>query len=106
VAPDGPEIPEGTDERLAKSLAPLVRQEAARMDAEDRIAPDPERIAAGWDRRFVIEHGRTADLVALYERGGFEVVLDPVAPELLADECTDCKLVSALQYVQVYVRRR
>lgn len=89
----------------AERLAGIVRTEALRADAAERIAPDPARTAAGWERRFVIERARAADLVGLYERAGFEVAQDPVAPELLADECTDCRLVAALAYVQVYVRR-
>ena len=91
---------------VAGRLAGIVRAEALRADAEERIRPDPARLAAGWERRFVIERARAADLVALYERSGFEVATDPVAPELLADECTDCRLVSALAFVQLYTRRR
>jgi hypothetical protein len=83
-----------------------VRGEALRAGAEERIQPDPARVAAGWERRFVIERARIADLVALYEGAGFEVALDPVAPELLQDECADCALVAALDYVQVYTRKR
>ena len=87
-------------------LAGVVRGEALRADAAERVRPDPARLAAGWERRFVIERARVADLVVLYERGGFDVALDAVAPELLADECTDCRLVAALDYVQVYTKRR
>jgi hypothetical protein len=87
-------------------LAGLVRTEALRADAAERIQPDPARIAAGWERRFVIEAARAPDLVTLYGQAGLEVACDPVAPELLADECTDCRLVAALAYVQLYVRRR
>lgn len=90
----------------ARPLASIVRGEAIRADAEERIRPDPARVAASWDRRFVIERARAADLVALYEESGFEVAVDPVAPELLEDECADCALVARLDYVQVYVRRR
>jgi hypothetical protein len=93
------------DPREAERLAGVVRGEALRADAEERIRPDPARLADGWERRFVIEQSRAADLVALYEHGGFEVVLDPVAPELLDDDCGDCRLVSAMQYVQLYTRR-
>lgn len=89
-----------------RPLASIVRGEAVRADAESRIKPDPARVADGWERRFVIERARAADLVALYEEGGFEVAVDAVAPELLEDECSDCRLVSALDYVQVYTRRR
>ena len=89
----------------ARPLASIVRGEAVRAGAEERIKPDPARVAAGWERRFVIERARVADFVALYEESGFEVAIDPVAPELLEDECSDCKLVMALDYVQVYTRR-
>lgn len=89
----------------AGPLASVVRGEAVRADAAERIRPDPARIAAGWQRRFVIERARLADLVALYERAGFEVAADPVAPELFEDECSDCALAKHLGYVQVYTRR-
>jgi hypothetical protein len=87
-----------------RPLASIVRGEATRAEAEARILPDPARVAAGWQRRFVIERVRAADLVALYERAGFEVAVDTVAPELLQDECSDCKLVMRMDYVQVYTR--
>lgn len=90
----------------ARPLASIVRGEAIRADAEERIKPDPARVAAGWERRFVIERSRVADFVVLYEESGFEVAVDSVAPELLEDECADCALVARLDYVQVYVRRR
>ena len=90
----------------AAKLGSVVRGEALRADAESRIRPDPARIAVGWERRFVIEKARAADLVELYERAGFEVATDPVPPELVADECTDCRVVGQLQFVQIYTRRR
>ena len=96
----------GADAAEARRLASIVRGEAVRADSTERIQPDPVRIAQGWQRRFVIEKARTVDLVRLYEEGGFEVVLDHVAPELLSDDCTDCRLVAALDYVQVYTRKR
>lgn len=89
-----------------RPLVSIVRGEAVRADAEERIRPDPARVAAGWERRFVIERARVPDFVALYEESGFEVAVDPVAPELLEDECADCKLVVRMDYVQVYTRRR
>ena len=95
----GAEAPAG-----ARPLASIVRGEALRADAESRVKPDPARVAAGWTRRFVIERARAADLVTLYEQAGFEVAVDAVAPELLEDECSDCKLVVRLDYVQVYTR--
>jgi hypothetical protein len=54
----------------------------------------------------LIDCARCADLLVLHEEAGFEVAVDSVAPELLQDECSDCALVAALDYVQVYTRRR
>lgn len=89
----------------AGRLASLVRTEALRSEAAGRIRPDPARIAAGWERRFVIEKGRAADLTRLYVQAGFEVAQDPVPPELLDDECLDCRLVINLEYVSLYTRK-
>lgn len=83
-----------------------MRGEAVRTDSTERIQPGPARIAAGLERRFVIERSRIADLLALYESTGFEVAADAVAPELLQNECTDCKLVVHLDYVQMYTRKK
>lgn len=98
--------PGGDARRPARPLAAIVRSEALRADAEERVRPDPARVAAGWDRRFVIEAARAADLVKLYEDVGFEVAVDPVSPGQLQDECLDCRLVARLGFAQVYVRRR
>lgn len=89
----------------AAPLASLVRAEAMRSEAASRIRPDPARLAAGWERRFVIERGRAADLARLYVQAGFEVAQDPVPPELLEEECADCRLVVQLGYVSLYTRK-
>lgn len=86
-------------------LASLVRAEALRSEAAGRIRPDPARIAAGWERRFVIERGRAADLARLYAQAGFEVVQDPVPAELLDEQCVDCRLIVQLEYVSLYTRK-
>ena len=46
-----------------------------------------------------------ADLARLYVQAGFEVEMDPVPPELLDDECVDCRLVVQLDYVSLYTRK-
>ena len=101
----GPGATGGRD-RSVVPLVSLVRGEALRSEAGERIRPDPARLAAGWERRFVIERSRAADLARLYEESGHEVALDPVAPELLQDDCSDCRLVARLEYVMLYTRRR
>jgi hypothetical protein len=77
-----------------------------RADAEDRIRPDPARLAAGWERRFVIELPRAPDLVQLYEQAGFEVAIDHVEFAQVDDECSDCRLLLFAGFVSVYTRRR
>lgn len=86
-------------------LSALVRSEAVRSEAEERVRPDPARLAAGWEKRFAIERSRAADLARLYEEAGFEVALDPVSPERLADECGDCRVVAQFDHVLLYTRR-
>lgn len=86
-------------------LAGVVRGEALRADAESRIRPDPELVGQGWQWRFALEQARAGDLVRLYEDAGFEVLLSPIRPEQLEDQCADCRLVAVLQYVALYTRR-
>lgn len=87
------------------ALTGIVRGEATRAEAESRVRPDPARLAAGWERRFVVERGRAPDFARLYEEAGYEVALDPVSPELLEEECAGCRLVFQLEYVALYTRR-
>ena len=103
--PPGP--PEAREPREPRrgALTGIVRGEATRAEAESRVRPDPARIAAGWERRFVVERARAADFARLYEEAGFEVALDPVAPEQLDDECDGCRIVFHLEYVSLYTRR-
>ena len=96
----------GFGEPRTGPLDALLRAEALRTEAGGRIRPDPARLAAGWERRFVIERPRAADLARLYEESGYEVAQDPVPPELVDDECVDCRLVAQLEYVTLYTRRR
>jgi hypothetical protein len=107
AVPPAPQPPTLEGERPARvsPLASLVRAEALRDEAAGRIRPDPARLHAGWERRFVIERARAADLARLYVQAGFEVEMDPVPPELLDDECIDCRLVVQLEYVSLYTRK-
>ena len=89
-----------------RPLASLVRSEALRAAFAERIRPDPTRLAAGWERRFVIERDRAPDLVRLYEVAGLEVATDPVPPEALADECEGCRIVFQREYVSIHTRPR
>jgi hypothetical protein len=87
-------------------LASIVRAEAERRHAESSMRPNPERVAEGWEHRFVIEAVRVADLVRLYEEAGFEVLVEAVEPEQIDPDCADCRLMAALEFRAVYTRPR
>src|SRR5512139_1150106 len=87
-------------------LAEIVRGEALRAEAQSQIRPDPERIAQGWERRFVVEARRADEYVQLYESLGFEVCADPVQREQVDDDCDDCRIVLLLDFRTIYTRRR
>jgi hypothetical protein len=87
-------------------LASIVREEALRSLAQSQIADDPSRLAGGWERRFVIEARRVAEYVELYASLGFEVCVDPVRREQVADECDDCRIALLMQFQTIYTRPR
>ena len=93
------------DDGLARALGPLLRVEAHRIVSEAAIEPDPERLAAGWERRFIADGRRAEEAMELYRELGFEVCADPVRPEDLGGECEACRLVAALRFRSIYTRR-
>jgi hypothetical protein len=98
---------QGAAEReLARSLGPLVEQEARRVLSERVLEGDPQRLAEGWERRFIADGRRAEEAIALYEALGYEVCADPVRREDVGDDCDDCQLVALLKFVTIYTRRR
>jgi hypothetical protein len=89
-----------------QSLSSIVRGEAIRAQAETQIRSDPDRVADGWERRFVVEGRRAAEYLELYSSLGFDVVADPVQREQVGDECDDCRLALLLEFRTIYTRRR
>ncbi len=75
------------------------------MLSEAEIAPDPQRIADGWERRFIADGPRADEMIALYRELGFEVAADPVRPEQLGDDCQDCQVLILLEFKTIYTRR-
>ncbi|UCC25138.1 MAG: hypothetical protein JSU98_15645 [Gemmatimonadales bacterium] len=67
--------------------------------------PDPERIAEGWEHRFVATGDRVEEMVTLYRELGFEVVTDPVHREGMDEGCLTC-FSGGLEYRAIYTRRR
>ncbi len=97
--PRGPRVPPPSPG--AKEVAPLryiVEAEARRVLSEAQVEADPARIADGWERRFIADGPRVAEMVALYESLGYEVVADPIRAEQLDDECVDCQVLMQLAF--------
>jgi hypothetical protein len=82
---------------------------ADRGDAGEAYPGSAERIAAGWQRRFVVDSSRVTEMVRLYRALGYETAVDPILPDDLRDEpadgggeapdriddrCRDCRLVT------------
>jgi hypothetical protein len=68
--------------------------------------PDPTRLAAGWEFRFVADARRAEEAVELYDRLGFEAEAVQVESEVLDEDCADCQIVMLLKYKAIYTRRR
>lgn len=89
-----------------KPLGFVVEGEARRALLESELAPDPARIAEGWERRFLAEDARAREMAALYAELGYEVCVDPFRPADLPGACESCGLLSVLALKTVYTRRR
>ncbi len=106
--PDGrpPSSPETSPQREdLRRLGLLVEAEARRALSEAQLEGDPERIADGWERRFIADRLRAEEAIELYTQLGYEVCSDPIMREELADDCEDCLLVARMRFVMIYTRR-
>jgi hypothetical protein len=70
----------------------------------DRVRADPERLAAGWERRFVADARRAEEAMELYRQLGYEVCADPVTAGDLAPGCDACELATLLRFATIYTR--
>lgn len=92
--------------KAARALARLAAEEEHRTLSAAALAPDPARLAAGWQRRFIAEGPRLAEAMGLYRELGFEVAADPLSGLELPADCTDCQLAALLAFKTLYTRRR
>ncbi|HEX9633125.1 MAG TPA: hypothetical protein VGA02_11750 [Gemmatimonadales bacterium] len=90
---------------VVRRLSGVVQGEAHRMLSEAQRAPDPVRVADGWERRFITDGTRLAEVVALYQAAGFDVCADPIRREEFPDDCDDCQLLGLLRFRTIYTRR-
>jgi hypothetical protein len=83
----------------------LARGETRRLRADRHMAPDPARVAEGWERRFVAEGARAEEMMQFYRDLGFEVAADPVAATDLPGGCESCRLVLGWSFRVIYTRK-
>ena len=81
-------------------------EDVVRRNLEDgRIQGDPALLAAGWERRFVADGARAAELVRLYEDLGYEVLSRPIAPGQVVGSCDGCRVAILAAFRMIYTRR-
>lgn len=69
------------------------------------VGPDPARLEAGWEHRFVAEAERAREMAQLYREVGFEVVADSVRPDSALGGCVTCFGETHQDYRSIYTRR-
>ena len=65
---------------------------------------ESELLAKGWVRKNIIDEPRLAELKDTYESMGMEVRVEPVTPEILAQECDSCLINTPAKFFVLYVR--
>jgi hypothetical protein len=58
----------------------------------------------GWTRQFTMDEPRLSEAVEMYQLLGFEVHLEPVAPDENSEECAACLQVLCDRYKTIYTR--
>jgi hypothetical protein len=81
----GPEA--GTRRPPLSAFRVVVEAEARRVLSDSQMAADPERLTQGWERRFIADDARVAEMVRLYQELGYETVVDPIRPGDVGEEC-------------------
>ena len=76
------------------------------MLSEAQLAPNPNLVAAGWERRFIGDARQVKDATELYTALGFEVLTEPVESDRFDDDCGDCQLLAMLKFQTIYIRRK
>ena len=72
----------------------------------------PDRLAHGWELRFVAEGKRAEEMMTLYRELGFEVAGDPVVGADTnhtvgdrGEDCDACRAVAEGRFTAIYTRR-
>ena len=61
----------------------------------------------GWTRQFTADEPRLSEAVEEYQELGFEVLVEPLDPQEMAEgECATCLMAQCDRYGVIYTRRR
>ena len=69
------------------------------------IHPEGARVRAGWEKRTTLDEPRLSEVVAMYQKLGFEVRQEPFEPGGESG-CSDCLKADQHRCRTVYTRRR
>lgn len=76
------------------------------MLSDRQLEPDPELVAAGWQRRFIAEAPRAKEAMELYRQLGFEVRSEPLRANELKGDCEECRALAVFQFQTIYTRKK
>jgi hypothetical protein len=93
------------DEEVPETVRAMLENVLRRDLAAGRIEGDPTLLAQGWDRRFVAEGARAAELSQLYESLGYDVLCKPIRPEQIGGSCAGCQAAILASFCLIYTRR-
>jgi hypothetical protein len=70
------------------------------MSRQDQLA------AEGWIKQFTTDEPRLSEAVEEYQELGFEVLLEPIDPREMTEECTTCLMGACERHKTIYTRRK
>lgn len=60
----------------------------------------------GWIKQSILDEPRLSECVELYKSLGYEVLLEPVRPEYLQQECAQCLCADTDKYKVIFTREK
>jgi len=81
-----------------------------RSDGDSREAararrPEGELPGSDWERRFVTDGSRVAEVIQLYTELGYQVRVEPMGRADLPQACEECQLAALLRFQTIYTRK-
>jgi hypothetical protein len=77
--------------------------EGLNLKGHDNMAAEEELVKDGWKKKATYDDPRLTEMVALYEKIGFEVHLEPINTENI-NGCTDCMQQNPDRFKTIYTR--